>query len=474
MKHRCEEAGAARRQNDRFAQRCGADRRAAHVTQPRRHERPALAAAIGLASIAAMAAILPPPRAADEPAAAVAFTDAERREILRLSPLGPPPPDPTNRFADDPAAAHLGQFLFFEPGLSGDGTLSCASCHDPAKSFADGRPLAEGVGVGRRHTPALWNVAYQRWFFWDGRADSLWAQIIHPIEDAAEMGGSRLQAAHHAYTRPELRKVYEAAFGPMPEMADRSRFAEAGGPSASDEQPRRAWEAMDPADRRAVNQVIANLGKAIAAYERKLISADAPFDRFVEGLRNNDSEKLAALSPAAQRGLKLFVGRANCTLCHSGPNFTDGEFHNILLPAADGGKPRDPARYDGARRVKSDPFNAAGGFSDAPDGAAALLVRSLDTSPRIWGEFKVPSLRNVARTAPYMHEGQFATLRDVLQYYSTLEGAVQMGHHKTETLLQPLKLAPGEIDDLLAFLESLTDEAIPPELTRPPASPSAP
>jgi cytochrome c peroxidase len=383
---------------------------------------PALLLALGVAA------------AAEEP---VAFTDAEVKRLLQHSPLPPPPANETNAHADDPGAAALGQALFFEPRLSKGGDISCATCHQPERSFTDGRALSRGVADGRRHTPSLWNVAYNRWLFWDGRADSLWSQALHPIEDPLEMAGSRAAVVAAVRGDARLRAAYQSVFGPLP-------AAGAGRPE--------------------VNRAFANLGKAIEAYERRLLSRRAPFDVFVEGVREQDAAKQAALSPAARRGLKLFLGRGNCRTCHTGPTFTDGEFHAIELPPTG---VADPGRLEGIERVVKDEFGAGGAFSDRTDGPRAQNVRFLSRAPHAQGQFKTPTLRNVARTAPYMHNGQLATLADVLAHYSTLENRPPAGPHQ-EVVLAPLSLSPGETADLLAFLESLTDTSLDPALLRPP------
>jgi cytochrome c peroxidase len=372
-------------------------------------------------------------------AAGVDLTPAEVRKVLTHSPLPPPPLDETNAVADDPAAARLGQFLFFETRISGSGRFSCASCHDPARSFTDGRPVFEAAGHGARHTLSLWNVAYNRWLFWDGRADSLWAQALKPIEHPLEMAGNRQQVVGLLRGDPGLRAAYEAIFGPL---------------SSSDEAE-------------AVSRAFANAGKAIEAYQRRLISRRAPFDVFAEGLRDRDASKLAALSDGAQRGLRLFMGRGNCRVCHAGPNFTDGEFHDIGLTSVAEG-PLDPGRYAGIEALLRDEFGASGPYSDDRNGPRAQASRFLVASFHNLGQMKTPSLRNVATTAPYMHRGQLATLQDVLHHYSTVDPPPLSGA-ALETLLRPLRLTEQEIADLVAFLESLTDTAIDPELlTKPP------
>ncbi|RMF74768.1 MAG: cytochrome-c peroxidase [Planctomycetota bacterium] len=411
---------------------------------------------------------------ADTPA--IDFTETERRRILQHSPLPPAPADPTNRVADDPAAAHFGQYLFFDPRFSANGKVSCATCHDPANGFSDGLPLSNGIATAKRNAPTLWNVAYNRWYFWDGRADTLWMQALFPMENPAEMGSTRTTIARAIHADPRLRSAYESLFGDLPDMSNPARFPPRARPTNEPEHigENHAWQAMSPDDREAVNRVFVNVAKAIAAYERKLISRNSPFDRFAAGLRESDPTKLAALSPDAQAGLRLFIGRGKCRFCHSGPNFTDGEFHNVRVPPADGGAPTDPGRYAGIPQLKADPFNSRGPYSDAPNGSKAELLEFLTNNPENWGAFKTPSLRNVTRTAPYMHAGQFPSLDRVLHHYSTFDGALSLGHHAQETILRPLRLTPQEHRQLRAFLESLTDESIDPALLRAPAAPQLP
>mgnify|MGYP002622548087 CR=1 FL=1 len=399
----------------------------------------------------------------------VTFSAEERVRILQHAPVPDAPRDETNRFQRDARAARLGRFLFFDARLSGNGKVSCATCHDPAHSFTDGKQVSEGVTRGNRHTLSLWNVAHNRWFFWDGRTDTLWGQTIGPLESPEEMDGNRVAIARLISDDNDLRNAYQQVFGAAPDISDASRFPDARPhPQSPSNAHHAAWQKIAPADRETVNRVVANVGKALAAYESQLVSRDSPFDRFAAQLR--DGKPTDAISQSAQRGLKLFVGRGNCRQCHLGPLFTDGEFHNIRVPPRAGGEPRDAGRFRGIDLLKQNPFNAGGPFSDTIDGPTAKRLRFLAKSPDLWGAFKTPSLRNVARTAPYMHQGQFASLRDVLEYYSTLEGAVVMGHHP-ETVLKPLFLSDEEIDDLIAFLESLTDESLDPTLLRAPKSP---
>ena len=159
-------------------------------------------------------------------ALAVSFTDLERSRISSLTGLGTPPADPTNGVADDPAAAALGQWLYFDERFSSNGAISCASCHDPARGYGDSSQLADGVDAGTRHAPTVLNSAYQRWFFWDGRCDTLWCQAAQPLESDHEHGGDRLMFAHLVAGDADLSSAYEALFGALPDLSDAARFPE--------------------------------------------------------------------------------------------------------------------------------------------------------------------------------------------------------------------------------------------------------
>jgi len=350
------------------------------------------------------------------------LTDEEVGRIARLSPLPALPADPTNRYADDRAAAELGHRLFFEPSISPTG-VSCASCHDPARYFTDGKPLAQGIGTTNRNAPTVVDSARRRWIGWDGKFDSLWSQALSPIENPVEMGGSRTRLLEVVRDEPPLRAAYERAFGPFPAAPDDG----------------------------TVVQVL----KALGAYQRRLVSTPAPIDRFVAGLKGEAGGSVDALSPAARRGLATFVSTGGCYQCHRGSGFTDEEFHSLGLAGANGKVPDDPARLAAVDFLQRNPFNSAGKHSDAAASPKAAMVRGLRRSGELFGQFRTPPLRGVARTAPYMHDGRFATLAEVVRFYDTLEGSTPVGHHG-ETVLQPLRLGDQGRADLEAFLESLT------------------
>lgn len=408
-------------------------------------------------ALAAIAAACRAPEGAPPAADPMAFTDAERAALLSLSPKPPLPPDTTNRVADDERAAELGHRLFFDVRLSGNGAVACATCHVPGLGFQNARRFGEGVGITTRNVPTVWNSAHERWFFRDGRADSAWAQALGPLENAREHGSSRVALVRVVATSPDLRSRYEAIFGPLPPVEDLARFPEHGRPDAHERwHPHVApWNAMTQRDRDAIDAAFANLGKAIAAYERRLVGGEAPFDRFVRGLREGDEALMASLPPAAVRGARIFAGKGRCLTCHHGPLLTDLEFHDLylanpILP------PRDTGRFRGVELVLRDPFNAKGPHSDDREGAGAAKLEYLAQRPENWGQFKTASLRNVALTAPYMHDGRFESLADVIRYYRTFEGAVPPSPHGERTL-QRVDLTDAEGSDLVAFLEALSD-----------------
>ena len=323
-----------------------------------------------------------------------------------------------------PDAARFGKRLFFDKRCPRTARSPARRATIRRRRSATGR-LGEGMGKGTRHVPTLLNAAFQRWSFWDGRADSMWSQALHPLE-RERMGGSagRSRPSSRATRSSAGTRSSSARCRTLPVPRPRGRLANTG--RRSKRTSACSWQRLG-------------------------------FDRFVAALREHDVEAQKQYPESALRGLVLFEGRANCRLCHAGPLFSDGEFHNIGVPTLDKSPPRDPGRREGIQKLSRDPFNAAGMFSDDPRGPRAQEMTQLSSNAETWGQFRTPSLRNVARTAPYMHQGQFATLDDVLHYYSTLEGSVPAGHHG-EQVIQPLHLTDVEIADLLAFLETLNGQ----------------
>ncbi|HWQ14833.1 MAG TPA: cytochrome c peroxidase [Roseiflexaceae bacterium] len=392
-----------------------------------------------------------------------AWTPAEVATLrgLSLASLPPLPPDPSNRYGDDARAAALGQRLFFDTRLSVNGQVACATCHLPAQQFQDGTALGQGVGTTNRRTMPIAGTAYSPWLFWDGRKDSQWAQALGPLESPVEHGGSRGQYAH--VIAQHYRAEYEAIFGPLPDLSDPRRFPPAAGPVA-DPAARSAWEAMTPEDRETVTRIYANIGKAIAAYERLIMPGRTRFDDYVDAVVRGDTAAMQrALTPDEVAGLRLFVGKAQCINCHNGPLLTNNDFHNTGVPAA-AGLPEDTGRALGLQQAQADEFNCLSPYSDAePADCGELRFAKADPHEQM-RQFKPPSLRGVAERAPYMHAGQIPTLRAVLEHYNRAPAA-PAGHSE----LRPLGLTDQELAQLEAFLRALSAPVV-----APPALPDQP
>jgi len=281
--------------------------------------------------------------------------------------------------ADNPATAakiELGKQLYFDKRLSRDDTISCASCHDPAKGYSNGKPVAEGVGgkKGNRSAPTVINAAYYDFQFWDGRAPTLEAQALGPIQNPIEMNMTLEEVEAKLNKIEGYRKQFQSVFG--------------------------------------TDVTAEGISKAVAAFERTVLSGNAPYDQFEAGDKS-------ALSEAAQRGKKLFFGKARCSACHTGPNFTDNGFHNIGIGYGKDGKPADQGRYEISRL------------------------------PGDIGSFKTPTLREIAKTAPYMHDGSLKTLEEVIEHYN--KGGVK--NPQLDEEIEPLNLTADEKKDLITFLK---------------------
>jgi cytochrome c peroxidase len=358
---------------------------------------------------------------------------------LWIGNLPAPPPDPSNAYADDERAAALGERLFFDKRLSGNGEVACATCHQPQRNFTDGLARARGVGVNQHKTMTLSGAVYSPWLFWDGRKDSLWSQALGPLENPLEHGGNRLQYACLLAGDAQYRQTYQTIFARLPKFLE--RYCNSDDTKTVDQ--------LLAYQRETVTRIFVNIGKAIAAYERRLLPQPTRFDRYVEAWMQHDQAALATTLNADEiAGLKLFIGKAQCVRCHNGPLFTNNEFHNTGVPTPDD-LPVHNGRRDGLVKLFEDEFNCLGFYSDAsPDDCAEL--RFARTGPQLQGAFKTPTLSNIALTPPYMHSGQFATLDEVLQHYNRAT-SVESGHNE----LEPLRLSDRERDQLKAFLYSL-------------------
>ncbi len=333
-------------------------------------------------------------------------------ELQRLHSLGPWPPapriDPGNRVSGQPSAIALGRHLFRDPRMSPVGYIACVTCHQPDRSFTDTLARAHGLADLPRNTPALANLNQQRWFGWGGASDSLWMASIRPILDAREFAGSAASVTRLFARDAELAACYAQVFG------------------------------TSPLSRPELTLV--NVGKALAAYVETLTTGRTPFDEYRDALARGDVVASADYPVAARRGLKLFVGRAGCIECHLGPNFSDGAFHADSPAGAAGERPfvRDAGRFDDARSLQASPLNLLGRHNDQAGRGNAEATRRLRVHDGLLGQYRTASLRNVAVTAPYLHDGRIARLSDAVR------------HHD-------VGLSAQEVDDLVAFLVTLTD-----------------
>lgn len=375
-----------------------------------------------------------------------AWTEEEVAAIktLWIGNLPALPANPSNDFADRVEAAELGHRLFFDTRFSRNGMVSCATCHDPARQFQDGKPLADGVGRTNRRTMTIVGTAHSPWLFWDGRKDSLWSQALGPLESPVEHGGNRTMYAH--VIAQHYRAEYEALFGPLPEI---EMLPSSAGP-VDDHIARAAWEQMRTEDKQAITRIYANMGKAIEAYERRIMPGSSRFDSYAASLAAGEQPADEVLTSEEVAGLKLFVGKANCTNCHNGPLFTNNDFHNTGVPAV-AELPEDTGRALGATQVLADEFNCLSQFSDATPEECSELRFLKPAGHELQRSFKPPSLRNVVGRGPFMHAGQIDTLEAVLSHYNTAPEA-PAGHSE----LEPLNLTETEITQLIAFLGSLS------------------
>ncbi|MFT3843153.1 MAG: cytochrome c peroxidase [Myxococcaceae bacterium] len=402
------------------------------------------------------------------------FTDEEWKTVQTMSPLPALPTDTTNKYADNELAAEFGHKMFFDPGYSGaivtadDGTngglgavgetgkVSCYSCHQPNYEWADNRSKPNNVPLGAnyntRNAPSMLNSAYYDWYTWAGRLDSNWAQGATAPE-SGDLASNRCHVAHFIFDK--YKADYNAIFDDkLPESLDANATDAARFPSAC--KPKAAgaadgpWEMMTADDRTAILRVMSNLGKAFAAYERKLVSGNSPFDKYVAGDHS-------AISASAKRGLKLFVGTAFCVQCHAGAIFSDQKFHNLGVPQMGPNVPAtDNGRAQDIPKLLANPYIGTSAFSD-DTAAGHKKLDPVMPDATLTGCFRTKNLRGVAGTAPYYHDGVFATLDDVVNFYSMGGGTSATGGTKDEKI-KALNLTDDQKKDLVEFLKTLTGE----------------
>jgi len=417
-------------------------------------------------------------------------------QALSPSALPAPPPDATNSFADNDAAATFGQRIFYDPSFSGplldtdnDGTpgtlgtagqtgrVACAGCHIPSSGFSDTRSgqlqISLGAGWGRRRAPSLLDVGQATLVMWDGKRDTLYDQVFGPLETVVEMNSSRLYVAEQVYEK--YRSAYEAVFGPMPPLDDTTQFpalsaALTGCQPMNPTSPspvcdgtfhgipgdHAEFDGMSAENQTAATRVVVNVGKAIGAFERRLTCGVTPFDTWMHGG--------APPSRAAQRGAAVFVGDGKCVSCHAGPFMTDQKFHDVGLEATEVQQAfvdaNDPGAAAGIAYAIANPINSKSVFSDGDDGRLPSVV----TTP-MNGAFRTPMMRCVSLRPTFMHTGQLQTLAEVVAFFNG--GGADNGYLGTDEL-QPLGLTTLQQSDLVAFLESLAGPGVASTLMQPP------
>ncbi len=485
------------------------------------------------------------------------WTDLEWARVQTLSPLPAPPPDTSNAHWNDPAAAALGQAFYFDTRFSGASTLvdsigrpvaaarvpkgtpvnvSCATCHDPARAGTDETSVPNTVSIGAGfydvNAQQTLNAAFYPLLYWNGRSDSLWSQAIAVNESGVSMNGTRLQVFWTIVN--DYADRYTAVFPeyPLPASPTTAEFPPQGKPGSvagcqagSTTEPfGDAFDCLSDPDKATVNRVFVDFGKAIAAYEYTLSSRDAPFDRFVR-----DGPGSGWISPEAEAGARLFVGKASCIDCHNTPLLSDGRFHNIGVPQTGDHVPTvedcpagstacncapgheaasclPAGAWGGALKLADNGFRRdSTTWSDDPSEPEACATTQIavapdcaaEPDPTLKGAWRTPSLRDVPLTAPYMHDGYYQTLTQVVQHYNlggvaSAETAFQLPicgsgagdagacmdagaaapHVAVE--IKPLDLSDEEVADLVAFLGTLTGAPLPASVARAPDAGVAP
>lgn len=346
------------------------------------------------------------------------------------------------------ALAKFGQILFFENELSSNKNVSCASCHEPEHYFTDKEPLpTNGVGAANIHTPTIVGISNSSWFFWDGRKDSLWSQALGPLENPMEHGTNRMQVVKTVLRKYDT--VYRSQFGNIPDLSNNNHFPNNASPLGNNTTWKKNWKSMREDDKVLVNQVFANIGRSIAEYEKYIQPGKSAFDEFVSDLgHSNTSNKL---SPEAQYGVKLFLNseKTGCINCHNGPLFSNHSFQATGISANEDSPDKiKGGRLSGIANAISDEFNC---YSQYAQEDCSELKYAKKSGTELVSAFKVPTLRNVGETAPYMHNGSLESLKDVLSYYN--KARPKIGVHME---LRALRLFPHQLKQIHAFLQTLT------------------
>ena len=353
----------------------------------------------------------------------VILSSSEIAQTLSFGPWPPEPrPDLSNKVSGNEAAIALGAAMFNDPILSVDGSFACASCHDPQKGFSIPHSRAVGRTLLDRNSPSLLNLSGLRWFGWGGKSDNLWAASLHPILAENEMAHTA-DSWKAALVTSGYMQEFEEIFGSIPQ--------------------------------KTAQTVLVDTAKTLAAYQETLVTSATAFDAFRDALERNDLIAANDYPEAAQRGLQFFLGRGNCSTCHSGPRFSNNEFHDAGVPYFLDDGTVDQGRFQGLKLLLSSPYTLAGEWTDDDKKSGAWAVQNVRQTHADFGTFKTPSLRGVAETAPYMHNGSLPDLAAVLRHYSEID--LERMHAEGEAILLPLNMTETEISDLVEFLETLNE-----------------
>lgn len=353
----------------------------------------------------------------------------EHKKLHQLGRPLAPPTDPTNSYAGNKIAQKFGKILFFDKRLSRNGDTSCATCHKPDSYFTDGKSYFNTRLGEFRRTPSLLNTCQNRWFMWDGRADSVWAQALFPLREGGELGLGKQGILEMLRGDQDLSQYVKLLSG--------VDLKEARHESGLDE------------------KMLILVAKSIAAFECTLTSQSSKFDQYVKWMNSADKLRPKPISDSAERGLKIFIRDNSCISCHNGPLFTNGEFHDIGIPDQSLSGQSAGGRYAGILELLASEYRADGAYSDAPLSIRGRRTKFVIQSQSLRRAFKTPSLRNVAKRAPYSHTGQIASLESMLQHYASFKPDE---HPHSEKVLGNMQLTEGDIRDLTNFLNTLTDD----------------
>ncbi|MGL6261554.1 cytochrome-c peroxidase [Vibrio sp. WXL210] len=378
-------------------------------------------------------------------------TELDILQSMHLSNLDPIS-DPGNRYIGSIEAIDLGEALFFSPTLSHDGKTACASCHDPSRYFTSGN-----VKDGQRNTPTVVGAVTSPWQLWDGKADSLWSQALVPFEDPAEHGLSRFEVVE--LVLQHFLTEFTLAFGEVEEINQFSQIRQEHKSQPLGEGSLQQWHSLLPSERNTVNRLFAKVGKAIAAYEAQLLPGEARLDGYISAIEQQDFALADDwLTPSEEAGLRIFISeKGQCIRCHNGPMLSNGDFTVTASPES----LHDQGRIKVVSSITDAEFGCLSEYSDSQD-QECDEVRYLKTEgPELRHAFKVPSLRNITLTAPYMHQGSLSDLHAVVDYYNR---APRNG--LTHTELEPLYLLPYQRQQLVDFLSALEGGIRPSAVSR--------